>query len=136
MTLQEQLRDRTKKFARDIIRLCHSLPNEWDVRELGKQLLRSGTSVAANYRACGRARSDKAFCSKMGVVVEEADESELWIALLPDAYPGIERKMHAALLKEAGELTAIFGASHRTAKNNLARRKAERKKARAKDARA
>jgi four helix bundle protein len=131
VTRQQQLRDRTKKFARDIVRLCHSMPHEWDVRELGKQLLRSGTSVAANYRACGRARSDKEFCSKMGIVVEESDESELWIELLPDAWPGIDAKMHGALLQEAGELVAIFSASHRTAKQNLETRRAEKKKARA-----
>jgi four helix bundle protein len=132
MTQQQQLRDRTKKFAREIVRLCRSLPHAWDVQELGKQLLRSGTSVAANYRACGRARSDKEFCSKMGVVVEEADESELWIELLPEAWPEIESNAHQALLQEAGELVAIFSASHRTAKNNLEKRKAEKKRARAK----
>ena len=67
---QQQLRDRTKEFAATVVRLCGTLPKEWDVRELGKQLLRSGTAVAANYRACGRARSDKEFCSKLGIVVE------------------------------------------------------------------
>lgn len=106
---------------------------EWDVQELGKQLLRSATSVAANYWACSRARSDKEFCSKMGVVVEESDESQLWIELLPEAYPRIELSIHRALLKEAGELTAIFTASHRTATTNLEKRRAENKKARAKD---
>jgi four helix bundle protein len=132
VTPQQALRDRTKKFARDIILLCRALPNEWDVRELGKQLLRSGTSVAANYRACGRARSDKEFCSRIGVVVEEADESDLWIELLPDAWPGIDAKTHEALSQEAGELVAIFSASHRTARNNLEKREAEKKSARAK----
>ncbi len=97
-------------------------------------MLRSGTSVAANYRACGRARSDKEFCSKMGVVLEEVDESELWIELLPDAWPEIDTKTHKALLQEAGELVAIFSASHRTAKHNLEKRKDEKKKARAKPA--
>ena len=130
MTLQQQLRDRTKKFAIEIIRLCRSLPVEWDVRELGKQLLRSGTSVAANYRACARARSDKEFCSKIGVVVEEADETQLWLELLPEAYPQIDRAVHGPLLREAGELTAIFTASHRTAADNLKRRRAQKKTAR------
>jgi four helix bundle protein len=128
MTPQQQLRDRTKKSARDIIRLCRWLPNDWGVRELGKQLLRAGMAVAANDRACGRARSDKEFCSTMGVVVEEADESQLWIELLPDVSPDIEATSHAALLQEAGELTAIFGASHRTAKNNLEKRRAQKKR--------
>jgi len=133
MTPQQQLRDRTKKFAVQIIRLCRSLPHEWDVQELGKQLLRSGTSVAANYRACSRARSDKEFCSKMGVVVEEADESQLWIEMLPEVCPDIDTATNKALLKEAGELTAIFTASHRTARANLEKRKAEKRKARAKN---
>ena len=127
---QQQLRDRTKLFAKRIVGLCHSLPREWDVREIGKQLLRSGTSVAANYRACGRARSDKEFCSKLGIVVEEADESQLWLELLPEAYPAIETKLHKELLSEAGELTAIFTASHRTARTNLQKKKADKKKGR------
>jgi len=108
------------------------LPADWDVRELGKQLLRCGTAVAANYRACARARSDKEFCSKLAIVVEEADESQLWLELLPEADPKIAAEDHKALLAEAGELTAIFTASHRTSKANLAKKKAERKRRRAK----
>jgi four helix bundle protein len=131
MTPQE-LRDRTKKFAIQIVRLCRKLPNHWEVQELGKQLIRSGTSVAANYRAAQRARSDREFCSKIGLVVEEADETELWLELLPEAYPEIDGRPHRELLKEAGELTAIFSASHRTAKANLEKRKVEKKKERAK----
>jgi four helix bundle protein len=110
------------------------MPSEWDVREIGKQLLRSGTSVAANYRACGRARSDKEFCSKLGVVVEEADESQLWLELLPEVHPSLERPLHKALLAEAGELTAIFTASHRTARLNLQKKKVDKRKRRAADA--
>jgi four helix bundle protein len=127
---QQQLRERTKNFASAVVRFCRSLPCEWDVREMGKQLLRSGTSVAANYRACGRARSVKEFCSKRGVVVEEVDESQLWLELLPEVDPNIADKIHRQLLKEAGELTAIFTASHRTAKLNLEKKKADKKKAR------
>jgi len=95
---------------------------------MGRQLLRSGTSVAANYRACGRARSDKEFCSRLGVVVEEVDESQLWLELLPEADPAIADKTQKQLLREAGELTAIFTASYRTTKLNLRRRKADKKK--------
>ena len=129
--IPQQLRERTKKFAIRIVRLCHSLPNDWDVREIGKQLLRCGTSVAANYRACNRARSDKEFCSKVGVVLEEADESQLWLEFLPEACPSIDATFHSGLLTEATELTAIFTASYRTSKANLERKKAERKKRRA-----
>lgn len=124
---QQQLRDRTKEFAKRIVRLCRALPRDWDVRELAKQLLRSATSVAANYRACGRARSDKEFCSKLGVVVEEADESQLWIELLKEAHPSPGDCPYDPLLKEASELTAIFTASHRTAKANMKAKKEERR---------
>jgi four helix bundle protein len=127
----QQLRDRTKKFAIEIVRLCRSLPNDWHVHELGKQLVRAGTAVAANYRACHRARSDKEFCAKVGVVLEEADESELWLELLPEADPSLESVSHRALLRECGELVAIFSASHRTAKANLASKKEAKKKERA-----
>ena len=98
---------------------------------MAKQLLRSGTAVAANYRACGRARSDKEFCSKMAVVVEEADESQLWLELLPEADPNLATDEQKALLGEASELTAILTASHRTAKANLKKSK-DQKKGRAK----
>jgi len=122
------LRERTKDFAKGIVKFFRALPREWDVREMGRQLLRSGTSVAANYRACGRARSDKEFCSRLGVVVEEVDESQLWLELLPEADPAIADKTQKQLLREAGELTAIFTASYRTTKLNLRRRKADKKK--------
>jgi len=128
---QQQLRDRTKTFAKGIVQLCHSLPADWDVRELGKQLLRSATSVAANSRACTRARSDKEFCSKLAVVVEEADESQLWLELLPEAHAAVDGKIHTSLSSEAGELTAIFTASHRTARINLHKKKADKRKGRA-----
>jgi four helix bundle protein len=129
---QQQLRNRTKTFAIQVVRLCRSLPADWDVRELAKQLIRSGTAVAANYRACGRARSDKEFCSKVAIVAEESDESQLWLELLPETDPKIATDVHKALLAEASQLTAIFTATYRTAKSNLKKRKAERKKGPAK----
>ena len=130
MTPQE-LRERTKKFAIHIVRFCHKVPNDWDVREIAKQLLRSGTAVAANYRAGQRARSDKEFCAKIGLVVEESDETQLWLELLPEAFPEIDPRVHRELLKEAGELTAIFTASYNTAKANLEKKKAQKKNGRA-----
>ena len=128
---QQQLRNRTKAFATGIVKFCHALPSQWDAREIGKQLLRSGTAVAANYRSVGRARSDKEFCAKLGVVVEEADESQLWLELLREADASISGKVYTELLQEAGELTAIFTASHATAKRNVQRRKADKIKKRA-----
>jgi four helix bundle protein len=131
MTPQE-LKDRTKTFAKDIVRLCRRLPADWDVREIAKQLLRSGTSVASNYRASCRARSDREFCSKVGVAVEEADESQLWLELLGVPELCIDPGLLKPLLRESGELTAILTASYNTAKANLEKRKLERKKGRAK----
>jgi four helix bundle protein len=109
------LRARTKEFAIRIVRLYQSLPFKTDSQVLGKQLLRSGTSVAANYRAVQRARSRAEFVAKMGIVVEETDESLFWLELMRDT--GIVPKAKTELLvKEADELLAIFYSSKRTAK--------------------
>jgi len=112
----EQLHERTKTFALRIIRLYRSLPYKTDAQVLGKQLLRCGTSVAANYRAVCRARSKAEFVAKLGVVLEEADEAVLWLELITESgiLPGSKTE---ALAREANELTAIFSASQRTAKN-------------------
>jgi four helix bundle protein len=111
----EQLRDRTKSFALRVIRLFRSLPFRTDTQVLGKQLLRCGTSVAANYRAVCRARSKAEFIARIGVVAEEADEAVLWLELLTES--GIlEEEKTGPLLAEAKELTAIFTASQQTSK--------------------
>jgi len=111
----DALRRRTKKFAIRIIAVFRSLPRSPDAQTLGKQLLRSGTSVAANYRAVCRARSKAEFIARLGIVVEEADETVFWLELLTET--GIVRPQRANdLLKEANELVAIFGASLRTSK--------------------
>ena len=81
----EQLRDRTKAFALRVIRLFRSLPYKADAQVLGKQLLRCGTSVAANYRAVCRARSKAEFIARIGIVAEEADEAVLWLELLTES---------------------------------------------------
>jgi four helix bundle protein len=111
----EQLLARTKAFALRIIRLFRSLPKAPEAQVLGRQLLRSGTAVAANYRAACRARSRAEFVAKIGIVTEEADESALWMELLVDAGV-IKKEQVEPLLKEARELTAIFTASRHTAK--------------------
>jgi four helix bundle protein len=112
----EQLRPSTKAFALRVIRLYRSLPYKTDTQVLRKQLLRCGTSVAANYRAVCRARSKAEFIAKMGVVVEEADEAILWLEPMTES--GILSTARSdALLKEANELMAIFAASQRTARN-------------------
>ena len=104
----EDLRTRTKKYALRIIRLFRALPRRDAVAEvLGKQLLRSATSVAAHYREACRAKSDLDFISKLEGAQQELDESELWLELLGDAEV-IKPKLIAPLLQETNELIAIF----------------------------
>ena len=111
----ESLRQRTKRFALCIVRFYRGLPAVDEARILGKQLLRSGTSVGANYRAACRARSRAEFIAKMGIVLEEADESVFWLELLLESGIVNNNKL-GELVKETNELTAIFVASLRTAK--------------------
>ena len=113
-----ELRRRTKSFAIRIVNLFRSLPRSPDAQTLGKQLLRSGTSVGANYRAVCRARSQAEFIARMGIVVEEADESVFWLELLGETGV-ISPTRTQDLLKEANELVRIFGASLRTSKNGV-----------------
>jgi four helix bundle protein len=111
----KELKDRTKRFAVDIIQLCRELPVTLDGRTVGQQLIRCGTSVAANYGASCRARSRAEFIAKMGTVEEEADESLFWLELVVDSRLATATRVEK-LLKEADELTAIFVASIKTAK--------------------
>lgn len=114
---QEELKSRTKKFAIRIIKMFRTLPKTEEARIIGKQVLRSGTSVAANYRAVCRARSKAEFISKIGIVVEEADETLFWLELLIETEIVSKNRM-IDLTNEACELLAIFAASQRTAKQN------------------
>jgi four helix bundle protein len=102
----EDLKPRTKRFALEIILFVENLPHNETCRVLGKQLLRSGTSVGANYRAARRARSSSAFIYKMGIVEEEADESAFWIELLVES-GHVRPEASSSLMGEASELTAI-----------------------------
>ena len=106
--LPDDFRDRTKAYAAAVIRLFVKLPKaREEVRILGKQLLRSGTSVAAHIREASRARSDGEFVSKLGGALQEADESMLWLELLREDC-GIEAKLTKPLEAESSELIAIF----------------------------
>ncbi len=108
MSELENLRTRTKKYALRVIRLFRALPRRDAVAEvLGKQLLRSATSVAAHYREACRAKSDLDFISKLEGAQQELDESELWLELLADAGV-IKPTLIAPLLQETNELIAIF----------------------------
>ncbi len=112
---QEQLRDRTKAFAVRVVHVYRALPYKADAQVLGKQLLRCGTAVAANYRAACRARSKAEWLAKIGVVVEEADETVFWLEMLSDCGIVSPKKLEL-LLAEAHELTALFTASQRTSR--------------------
>ncbi len=113
--MAEEMKKRTKTFAIRIIKMFRLLPKTEEARIIGKQVLRSGTSVGANYRAVCRARSKAEFTAKMGVVVEEADETVFWLELLLEAEIVTKSKMKE-LLNEANELLLIFASSHNTAK--------------------
>ena len=115
MAKLNDLKDRSKEFALRILVLVESLPNTLVARTIGGQLVRSGTSVAANYRAACRGRSTAEFIAEMDIVEEETDESAFWIEMLVD-HGVLENKKVADLLDEANQLTAIWVASINTAK--------------------
>ena len=107
---ETELEERTKKFALRVLKLVAALPRSVEGRAIGGQLVRSGTSVGANYRAACRGRSKAEFISKLGIVEEEADESAYWMELIMDA--GLwQAKRVTSLYQEASELTAIMAAS-------------------------
>ena len=112
---KEELQKRTKQFSLRVMKLVAALPNTPVARAIGGQLVRSGTSTGANYRAACRARSRAEFVAKIGVVEEEADESAFWMELLIEG--GVmSESLVADLLREANELTAIMAASRKSAK--------------------
>jgi len=117
MTKNEELRERTKQFAIRIIGLFRALPEKADAQIVGKQLLRCGTSVAANYRAVCRSRSKAEFIARLGVVAEEADESVFWLEMIEESKM-LNPKLLEEILKEAKGLAAIFSASLKTARSN------------------
>ena len=110
-----ELQRRTKKFALMIIELYRKLPRTGEARVVGDQLLRSGTSVASNYRAACRARSRAEFISKIGIVVEEADETVFWLELVVESHI-LRSDLIQPILIEANELLSIFSASRSTAR--------------------
>ena len=117
MTPQE-LRARTKHFALRVLSLVAALPKTIEGRAIGNQLVRCGTSVAANYRSACRARSKAEFVAKLGVVLEEADETQLWLELIVEGKL-LSAKRVEPLLNEATELVAIFVTSRKSASANL-----------------
>jgi four helix bundle protein len=121
----ENLKQRTKLFALAVIRLVKMLPDDKIGRTLGTQLLRSATSVAANYRAANRARSTADFIAKMGIVEEEADESSFWLDMLTETGTANPAQTQP-LIQEASELTAIAVTSIITARKRPSAKTATR----------
>lgn len=113
---EQELKTRTKQFGLRVMKLVGALPNNSVGRAIGSQLVRSGTSVGANYRAACRGRSKAEFIAKLGIVIEEADESGYWLELIIEGELLVTHLVEP-LLKEADELTAIMVASRNTARN-------------------
>jgi len=112
-----QLKKRTKEFAKNIIRLCRNLPTNREGRLIGGQMFRSGTSVAANYRAACRGRSKAEFVSKLAIVEEEADETMFWLELIKEMSISKDPLVDD-LLKESDEIVAMIVSSIKTTNNN------------------
>jgi four helix bundle protein len=122
---ERELLERTKQFALQIFKLVGALPQTIQGRAVAAQLIRSGTSVAANYRAACRARSKPEFVAKLGVVEEEADESAFWLELIIETGLLNPGKV-TPLLAEAGEIVAMMASSKKTAaKSQIANRKSQ-----------
>ena len=121
LTTAAEFRQRTKQFALRVIRLVESLPQRRTADVIGKQFIRSGTSVGANYRAACRARSPQEFRAKLGIVEEEADESIYWIELLVESNL-VRESLVNHLLREADEILAMVVASIKTSSKTSHRR--------------
>ena len=115
---EEDLKKRTKAFALRILKLVDALPKTVAGKTVANQLVRSGTSVAANYRAACRGRSKAEFIAKLGIVVEEADESEFWMEMIIEGEL-LKPSQVESLKQEAGEIVAIMVASRKSASSKL-----------------
>jgi four helix bundle protein len=115
--MKNDLKDRTKIFAHNVIKLVSQLPDDYLSNHIKKQLIRCSTSVAANYRATCIAQSKKSFISKISIVIEEVDESLFWLEFIVDEKI-LSTNNCKSLLNEADELTRIFISSRKTANLN------------------
>jgi len=111
----DELKARTKRFALETLSFRRTLPTTDEAADIGRQLLRSATGVAANYRAACRSRSDVEFAARIGVVLEEADEAAFWLEVVTEGAIS-KHPLAFELLGEANQLTAIFAASSITAR--------------------
>jgi four helix bundle protein len=127
-TQSEELKERTLRFAIDVLRLIDTFPRTIAADAVGRQLAKSAPSIVANYRGTCNARSRKEFIAKLGVVVDESDESDLWLTIT--ARMGFTKTNDAKRFRqEAVELRAIFGKSLGTARANAKLAKREKKRA-------
>ena len=118
----DELKYRTKQFSLMVLSLVEKLPNSISSRVVVNQLAKSATSVGANYRAVCRARSDKEFVAKLNIVLEEADETQYWLEIIEEM-KWINKSELEFLLKESGELVAIFVSTLKTVNNRLKSKK-------------
>ena len=116
----EELKNRTKRFALDALAVARTLPSTDEARIIGRQLIRAASSVGANYRATCRARSRAEFVARIGVALEEADESGFWLEIIVDGRLSLARAA-IELLDEANQLSAILAQSSLTASQRLTR---------------
>lgn len=114
---RNEMKSRTKEFAKNIINLCRMFPNNMEGRLIGNQIFRSGTSTAANYRAACRARSTAEFISKLSIVEEEADETLFWLELIKELEI-VDKTLFNSLMQENNEIIAIIVSSIKTARKN------------------
>lgn len=114
-----ELQNRTKHLAIRIIKLTKTFPLSQEGKVISNQIIRSGTSVAANYRAACRAKSPKDFISKMGIVEEECDETVFWLEIIEELEMSTDSDELKTIIKEANEILSITVASIKTVKNKL-----------------
>lgn len=114
----DEMKLRTKKFSLMVIDLAERMPNTNVIRSITNQIVRSGTSVGANYRAVCRARSDREFVAKMNIVLEEADETLFWLEIIKEKM-WIAKSELELIWKEGNELTAIFVSSLKIVNNRI-----------------
>jgi four helix bundle protein len=115
--MPNDLKERTRRFALDVLRFCSTLPAKAEFRMIAGQLMRAGTSVGANYRAACRAKSKADFINKLSIVEEEADESEYWLELVENFSTANHSEL-VRLKSEASQLVAIMVQSKKTARNS------------------
>jgi four helix bundle protein len=121
---EEELKQRTKKFGLRVIKVVEALPRNKTSNVIGNQVLRSATSIGANYRAACRGKSKADFAAKISIALEEADETLYWLEMIVEAGL-ISKNLLESLMIEANELVSILAASNKTARQNSVKEKTD-----------